>query len=134
MPKKRRKVNTFKPIFLAIIIIIFVLILDFITVNNTKKIVDFMNNSLNDIDEKLAQDEYPDMEAKNLLTEWEKNEKILSYYLEHDEVEKIGNSINLIKKQIEIRDYDDARQSITETKFLFDHIEEKQILNVENFF
>lgn len=93
-----------------------------------------MNNSLNDIDEKLAQDEYPDMEAKNLLTEWEKNEKILSYYLEHDEVEKIGNSINLIKKQIEIRDYDDARQSITETKFLFDHIEEKQILNVENFF
>lgn len=134
MPKKRKKINTFKPIFLAIIIIIFVLILDFITVNNTKKIVEFMNNSLNDIDEKLAQDENPDMEAKNLLTEWEKNEKILSYYLEHDEIEKIGNNINLIKKQIEIRDYDDARQSITETKFLFDHIEEKQKLNIENFF
>lgn len=54
MSKKREKLKKFKTIFLGIIIIIFVLILDFITANNTKKIVSFMNNKLEIIDEDLS--------------------------------------------------------------------------------
>lgn len=76
----------------------------------------------------------PEEKARDLLKDWEEKEVILSYYLEHDEIEKIGNDISLIEKQIEIEDIDDARQTITEVKFLFNHIENKQILNIENFF
>lgn len=76
----------------------------------------------------------PEKKAKDLLKDWEEKEVILSYYLEHDEIEKIGNDISLIEKQIEIEDIDDARQTITEVKFLFNHIENKQLLNIENFF
>ena len=76
----------------------------------------------------------PEKKARDLLKDWEEKEVILSYYLEHDEIEKIGNDINLIEKQIEIEDIDDARQTITEVKFLFNHIENKQLLNIENFF
>ena len=54
MSKKREKLKKFKTIFLGIIIIIFVLILDFITANNTKKIVSFMNNKLEIIDKDLS--------------------------------------------------------------------------------
>ena len=76
----------------------------------------------------------PEKKARDLLKDWEEKEVILSYYLEHDEIEKIGNDISLIEKQIEIEDIDDARQTITEVKFLFNHIENKQLLNIENFF
>ena len=76
----------------------------------------------------------PEEKARDLLKDWEEKEEILSYYLEHDEIEKIGNDISLIEKQIEIEDIDHARQTITEVKFLFNHIENKQILNIENFF
>ena len=76
----------------------------------------------------------PEEKARDLLKDWEEKEEILSYYLEHDEIEKIGNDISLIEKQSEIEDIDDARQTITEVKFLFNHIENKQILNIENFF
>lgn len=132
--KKESKVINYKPILLASIIVIFVIILDFITVNNTKKIIGNMNEKLDKIDNLLSDNKSAVDSANDLLENWEKSYKLMSYYLEHDEIEKIGNNINLIQKQIEIEDYDDARQSITETKFLFDHLEEKQILNIENFF
>lgn len=132
--KKENKVINYKPILLAAIIVIFVIILDFITVNNTKKIIGNMNENLDEIDNLLSDNKSAVDSANDLLEKWEKSYKLMSYYLEHDEIEKIGNNINLIQKQIEIEDYDDARQSITETKFLFDHLEEKQILNIENFF
>lgn len=132
--KKENKVINYKPILLAAIIVIFVIILDFITVNNTKKIIGNMNENLDEIDNLLSDNKSAVDSANDLLEKWEKSYKLMSYYLEHDEIEKIGNNINLIQKQIEIEDYDDARQSITETQFLFDHLEEKQILNIENFF
>lgn len=126
--------KNFKAIWFSIIIIIFVIILDFITVNNTKKTTEFMNEKLDNIDKMLeAEDVEPD-EVNKLVEEWEKQSKLMSYYLEHDEIEKIGNEIFLLQKQIDIEDMDDARQSIIELKFLFKHIEEKQILNIENFF
>ena len=76
----------------------------------------------------------PEKKARDLLKDWEEKEEILSYYLEHDEIEKIGNDISLIEKQIEIEDIDDARQTIKEVIFLFNHIENKELLNIENFF
>ncbi len=126
--------NKIKPLLISILIIIFVIILDFITVNNTKNTVKYLNEKLEDIDYLLSQGEIPIDKSDELVEEWEKSSVLLSYYLEHDEIEKIGGNILLIQKQIEIEDTDDARQSITETKFLFEHIEEKQILNIENFF
>lgn len=124
----------FKPIWFSIIIIIFVIILDFITVNNTKKTTEFMDEKLENIDKMLEAEDIEIGEINELVEEWEKQSVLMSYYLEHDEIEKIGNEIFLLQKQIDIEDIDDARQAITELKFLFKHIEEKQILNIENFF
>ena len=123
-----------RPIFLILIIIILVIFLDFITVNNTKNTVDFFNSELDNIDNILLKGKMPIDKINELVDEREKRSRLMAYYLEHDEIEKIGNNISLIQKQIEIEDVDDARQSIAETKFLFKHIEEKQILNIENFF
>lgn len=123
-----------KPLLISLIIVIIVFILDFITVNNTKNTVEFFNEKLDEIDNILSQEEVPIDKADELVKEWEKRSKLMSYYLEHDEIEKIGNDITLIQKQVSIEDIDDARQSISETKFLFYHLQEKQILNIENFF
>lgn len=126
--------KSLKPIFILVTIVIFVIILDFIAVNNTKNVVSIMNEKLENIDISISNKKLPIDEMNELIDEWEKREKLMSYYLEHDEIEKIGDKIYLLRKQIEIEDLDDARQSITEIKFLFEHIEEKQILNIENFF
>jgi len=36
---------------------------------------------------------------------WEKYQKFLAYYIEHDEIEKIGDKLNVIQKQTKIQDY-----------------------------
>lgn len=126
--------SNFKQLITIAIVISIIIVADIIIENYTKKIIDDVYVKLDKIDELLANDEDAKKEAKELASKWEEIEKIMSCYTEHDEIEKIGNSIFKLKKQVELEVKDDARQSITEAKFLFDHIEEKQKLNIENFF
>ena len=125
----------FKQIITIIVIIIIIITLDFILEKYTKNAVNTMSEILKEIDELVAKE---DVEAndksKQLLDKWDKFQKLLSCYIEHDEIEKVGDKINLLEKQVRIENYTDARHSITETEFLLKHIEDKQTFTIENFF
>ena len=126
--------SNIKQIIAIIIIISIIIIVDIIVGKNTKNVVEQMNSELENIDDMLANSEDANSEIEKIVEEWDKREKILSYYMEHDEIEKIGSNIFLIQKQIEIAAFDDARMTISEVQFLFEHISDKQSLNLENFF
>ena len=126
--------SNIKQIIAIIVIISIIIIVDIIIGNNTKSVVSQMNDALENIDNMIVNNEETQEVASDLVIEWEEKEKMLSYYMEHDELEKIGSNILLIQKQIEIEALDDARQSISETQFLFESISEKQSFNLENFF
>lgn len=123
-----------KQILIIIIIVILVIISDIIIENFTKKICNSMNEKLDEIDELLANDEFPKDKIEELVNEWKNKEKIISCYLEHEEIDKIGVKISLLESQVELENTDDARQSIAEMQFLFGHIANRQSLNFENFF
>lgn len=136
-----------RKVFGIIAIIIFVVILDFMTERYT-------NNTVNEITEKLTilnekVDKYIDnskfyMDNKNseeiikisneLLENWREKDNVLSFYIEHDELEKISNKINSFNKQVETSNYNDAIVSLIETEFLLNHITQKQNLSLKNIF
>ena len=126
--------SNIKQIIAIIIIISIIIIVDIIVGNNTKMIFIQMNEKLENVDDMIANNEEASDEIDEIVTEWEEKEKILSYYMEHDELEKIGSKIFLIQKQVSIGCLDDARENISEVQFLFENIAQKQSLNLENFF
>ena len=126
--------SSIKRVIAIIIIISIIIILDIIIQNNTKNIISQMNANLENIDDMIENGENASEKIEETIKEWEEKEKIMSYYMEHDELEKIGSNIYLIQKQVKIEAFDEARTTISEVQFLFDHIEQKQLLNLENFF
>lgn len=136
-----------KKILIIIIVIFFVISLDFMTENYTNKVVNEVNQELEIVNKKIEEG-YVDNEfvlgkniekdirkiSKKVLEKWRKQDNILSFYIEHDEIEKVSDKINLLNKQIEISNYTDAISSINEIEFLLKHITEKQSLTWKNIF
>ena len=136
-----------KKIWVVFVVIVLVIFLDFITENYTNKVVKEMMQKLKDINKKIengyvdnefilddSEEENIEEMAKNILETWRKQDNILSFYIEHDEIEKVANKINLLNKQVEISNYNDAVSSIVEAEFLLTHITEKQSLTLKNIF
>ena len=136
-----------RKVFGIIAIIIFVVILDFMTERYTNNTVDEITEKLTILNEKV--DKYIDnskfyMDNKNseeiikisneLLENWREKDNVLSFYIEHDELEKISNKINSFNKQVETSNYNDAIVSLIETEFLLNHITQKQNLSLKNIF
>ncbi len=136
-----------KKILIIIIVVFFVISLDFMTENYTNKVVNEVNQELEIVNKKIEEG-YVDNEfvlgkniekdirkiSKKVLEKWRKQDNILSFYIEHDEIEKVSDKINLLNKQIEIANYTDAISSINEAEFLLKHITEKQSLTWKNIF
>ena len=136
-----------KKIWGIIIVIILVISLDFITEKHTNNTVNEINEKLKKLNEEIEEN-YEDgsfyvdetkakkleKSANEILELWRKKDKLLSFYIEHDEIEKVSDEINSFNKEIEIKNYSDAVVSIIETEFLLSHITEKQSLKLKNIF
>ena len=109
----------YKQLITSIIIIIIVIIFDIIFEKIT-------NNDLNDINLKLIsldemintideneegnydkENSEEDIEdySKDIVKKWETYQKVLAFYIEHDEIEKIGDKLNILEKQVKIEEY-----------------------------
>ena len=78
--------------------------------NNIKKEIDSLENTWNELQEKLA------------------------YYIEHDELEKVETQIYAIKGFYEIDKYDEILPEAEKCSFILKHIAEKTKLSVKNIF
>ena len=54
--------------------------------------------------------------------------------MEHNELEKVTLNLKILEKQIEIKNYLDSYQTISEINYLLDHLKEKQRTNIQNVF
>jgi predicted MPP superfamily phosphohydrolase len=149
----------YKQLIFSIIIIIIILILNIISEKITMNDIEQINEKLDSLDKEISEillddNEQTSVEEENLdsnkqnneiqksieeksksITEkWKKFHKILALYIEHDEIEKVAIKISLIQKQVEIENFGDARQAISEAQFLLEHLKEKQKVSLENIF
>lgn len=125
----------FKQIIIITLIILCVITLDVITNKITEIAICNISQKMEDLEKNIDNDsEKLNEEVEHLEKEWKKKEKQLSYYLEHDEIEKVSLNICLLKKEIEIKELEDAKETIAELKYLLNHIKEKPKLRINNIF
>lgn len=82
----------------------------------------------NEQKEKLAN------EIKKLKEEWQEINYKMSYYIEHDELEKVNSAIVKLESSMKIEQYSDAIPELENCKYILEHIRDKQAIRAINFF
>ena len=147
----RKEIRMKKEISISLIIIIIVVIADILTSNITDKKISDMNNDLDNMREKIVfvknlnekdieknnNSTYNELilDVKNIKRKWEdNNNNILSYYIEHNELEKVGTEISTLYNYSESNNFEQALDSISRLEFILDHISKKYDFELNNFF
>ena len=127
-----------KELIICIIMIALIIIGNVITQNYTNECVSQINKKLDTLKEiSLAKDtdsENINKEIKEIEDDWNFFQETLSYYIEHDELEKVETQIFNIKGFYEIKKYDEIIPELEKCVYILEHIKEKTKLNVKNIF
>lgn len=127
-----------KELIICIFIIALIIIGNVITQNYTNECVSQINKKLDTLKEiSLAKDtdsENINKEIKEIEDDWNCFQETLSYYIEHDELEKVETQIFNIKGFYEIKKYDEIVPELEKCVYILEHIKDKTKLNVKNIF
>lgn len=133
----------YKEIIISIVIIVVIFIANNISQNYTDRTIEKMNNDLYTLRENILQimdkvEEKSKKSIKNetekILDEWEDQYYTLAIYIEHDELEKVTKDLIVLKANIEVEEYQDAVTNLDSCIFSLEHLKDKEVLNLDNFF
>ena len=135
--KQRGRDRMLKELIITIGIVLIVIVGDILTQNYTEKCVEEMNNELEQIKQSVLNEEGKDEileKISDLDNNWHNKLEKLVYYLEHDELEKVTTQLYEINGFSEIDEINEAVPKIEESKFLLNHIMDKEKFNFKNIF
>ena len=125
-----------KELIICIVIAVSIISLDVSTQNFTKQTVKEITDDFEVLKQSILNGNVEEMKkrAADINNKWEgKNEK-LAYFIEHDELEKVSNSIIEMKSHIETETFTDAIAELEEGIFVLKHIQERNALALKNIF
>ncbi len=126
----------FKEAIIAFIIIIGIFCGDFITQSYTKQTVEKLTSELNSLKENLLLDEFDDakIQAQKIKDYINESHSKLSYYLEHNEIEKVETNYTVCKSFVEQGEKNAAIAELEKTIFVLNHMTDKYSFSLENIF
>jgi len=125
-----------KEIIISIVVIILIITLNIFTQNHTDSSMNEVQAKLSEIRKELilASDKNLNEQSKELKSIWKEKSKSLTYYIEHNELEKVELYICEVNSNIETKEYNMAIQSIDTCDFIISHIKDKYKFSLKNIF
>lgn len=125
-----------KETIICIIIVIAIFSLDIFTQAYTETTTKEITNMMVELRDTILKEETEKIGTNlNKLEErWKEKHDRLAYYIEHDELEKVDTAIVTMKSYIETEEYSSAAAELDEGKFVLEHIQEKNAVNLQNIF
>lgn len=126
----------YKELIICIIIIFVIISLNTITQNYTKYSIQKMNSNLDIVKELVIEgnNEKTTEGLKKMREDWNETYEKLTYYLEHDELEKVSTKLANIGANIQTEEKAECIASIEECKYVLEHIREKLEFKIQNIF
>lgn len=126
----------YKELVISIIIIIVIVAGDILTHKYLVSSTENMKESLQNIEEAVEKEDKNNIELsiRNTQILWDSLYQKLSYFIEHDELEKVKVRILSINGNIKVEEYKQTMQYIEECIYILDHIKDKESLYLENIF
>ena len=126
-----------KEAIITIIIIILIFAGEWITQNYTNKKLSKLQEDLSSLKEEILAENDVDTlikKTEDIYNNWEKENEILSYYLEHNELEKVNTQIILIKGYLESDAPQDSIPDLEKRIKILKKKKEKEAFNLKNIF
>lgn len=128
----------YKELVISIIIVIAIVVGNIVTHNYTKDSVAMINDELNKLRQELLKEEKEqetlDKHVLEIDSKWSEKYKVLAYFTEHDELEKVETQITAVKGNIEIAEYEQSVPELDKCIFILNHIKDKESLMIQNIF
>lgn len=126
----------YKELIISIVIVSLIFCLNYITQKNTDIAVETVTEKLN-IVRNSALEEKPNKDIVKsdinvAYDKWEELDDILSYYIEHDELEKVKTALTSAKSYIEVEEYLESIEAIDKCIYILEHIHEKEMFSLDN--
>ncbi len=130
-----------KEAIICSVIVIAIIFGNTVTQNYTKESVENLSKEMNGLKSKIEQQEQEKgkqeelkEEVDKIFEDWDDRYEKLAYFIEHDELEKVENSLTSIKSHMETEEYKEVIGGVDESVFLLKHIEDKNHFNWQNIF
>ena len=125
-----------KELIIIIIVVALVIGLDIISNNYLKEAVADLSNELNAL-KVLIQEEKQEKAQKQMKIvkdKWKEKYKVMAYYIEHDELEKVETELTRLSANIDVKEYEHCIEEIEASIFILDHIGQKEKLEIISIF
>ncbi len=125
----------FKEIFICILILSMIFVGNYITQSYTLKSVNEISSNLVEIKDEMQKENIESKKVNDKIGEMsnnlERRHDKLSYYTEHNEIEKLETELTSLKSYVEVEQYDEAINEIDRALFLLNHIKDKYEFNMK---
>lgn len=128
----------YKELVISIVVVALVVIGNIITQNNTIEAVSQISGELTLLREEMEKEnvdqEKSQKQMKNVEEIWKKRYKLMAFYTEHNELEKVQTELTKLKADIHMEEYAQGVENLESCIFILEHIKDKSALKVVNIF
>lgn len=124
-----------KEIVITVIILVAIIGLNAFVGKYVDDKLNYVLTELNDLRPLVEEEKYEEANQKiNEIDEyWKKSEDIVSFFVEHDELEKVMTEYTSLKTYCKL-EQEEAFEALDKMAFIIKHIEEKDDLKLKNIF
>ena len=127
----------YRELVIALIIVISIFILDYVMQKYTDDVINEATSDLRNLENDINKEIEDKQIAENMRkihTKWKEKQNTLSYYIEHNELEKVETNLVAGKSLIESTEYIQALSELEKAIFVLEHINDKYSFNLKNIF
>lgn len=126
----------YKEIIIIIVVIALVVGIDIVSNDYLKDSVKELSKELNELKKPILEEKKSD--AQNQMQKikkiWKERYKVLAYYIEHDELEKVETELVRLSSDIDMADYKHCLNELNTSIFILEHIQHKEELDIISIF
>lgn len=128
----------YKELVIIIIVIALIIIGNVVTQNNTIEAVNQISGELTllrgEMEKESADQEKSKKQMKKVEEVWEEKYRMMAFYIEHNELEKVQTELTKLKADIQMEEYAQGVENLENCIFILEHIKDKSALKVVNIF
>ena len=126
----------YKEIIIIIVVVTLVVCLDVISNNYLKEAVAELSNELNILRVQILEENLEKSQEQMRIVKkiWKEKYKVLAYYIEHDELEKVETELVRLSADIDMEEYKHCINELNTSIFILEHIQQKEKLDIISIF
>lgn len=126
----------YKEFIIIFVVVALVIGLDIISNNYLKESVEELSYELNQLRAPILEENQEEAQKQMQIVKdkWEEKYKVLVYYIEHNELEKVETELVRLASDIDMKEYKHCINELNTSIFILEHIQQKEKFDITSIF